>query len=358
MSLNDARAKRGVEPDAEQWAGTFESAPLAMSFAMPDGRLVRVNDAYCDMLGYRRDELLGRSFQELTHPDDIDADVALLGEILGGRRSQYNLEKRFLHADGHVVWARLAVTLVRSDDGQPLYSAAFLQEITDLKTAEDDLRVMEGRFRSAFDHAPIGLSLVSPEGRYIEVNPAMCEYLGRSAGELEGADFQAVTHPEDVAEDVDLMKRGLDGEFETYQVDERFIHADGRMLWGRVNAALVRDDEGRPSACVKRSRNRARLGRPVRGSWRAWWARRASACLRSMAISARWTAWRITAQSWSRGDRGSVWYSATVPRTWSVPEAMTGIDQHARRPWLTAASRSSCHRGSVVMSALTTASRR
>src|SRR5256885_15594887 len=114
MSLNDARAKRGVEPDAEQWAGTFESAPLAMSFAMPDGRLGRVNDAYCDMLGYRRDELLRRSFQELTHPDDIDADVALLGELLDGRRSQHNLEKRFLHADGHVVWARLAVTLVRS----------------------------------------------------------------------------------------------------------------------------------------------------------------------------------------------------------------------------------------------------
>src|SRR2546421_6552924 len=152
MSLNDARAKRGMEPDAEQWAGTFESAPLAISFATPDGRLVRVNDAYCDMLGYSREELLGRYFQELTHPADVDADVALLGEMVEGRCSHYNLEKRFLHADGHVVWARLAVTLVRSHDGRPSFSAAFLQDITDLRSAEDELRAMEGRFRNAFDH--------------------------------------------------------------------------------------------------------------------------------------------------------------------------------------------------------------
>src|SRR6056297_96730 len=97
-------------------------APIWMAISVLDGPWIAVNPALCKLLGYTEDELLdGRTFADLTHPDDLAQEQVLLDELLAGARTSYTIEKRFLRPDGSVVWAQTAVTLVRDSQGRPRY---------------------------------------------------------------------------------------------------------------------------------------------------------------------------------------------------------------------------------------------
>jgi two-component system, OmpR family, phosphate regulon sensor histidine kinase PhoR len=116
------------------WRLTVEHSPVGTTLVAPDGRLLSANRALCDMLGYTEDEILERTFQQITHPDDLAGDLALLEETLAGRRSSYRLRKRYLHADGHVVHGDLSVALLRRPDGTPIH---FISQIVDVTAATE-----------------------------------------------------------------------------------------------------------------------------------------------------------------------------------------------------------------------------
>jgi PAS domain S-box-containing protein len=82
---------------------TFENAPISMALVSPEGRRLRVSDSLCQVLGYMRDEMLATDFQHVTHPDDLDADLTLVRQLLGGTQQTYQLPKRYLHRDGRVI---------------------------------------------------------------------------------------------------------------------------------------------------------------------------------------------------------------------------------------------------------------
>ena len=117
----------------------FEHAPIGMALTAMDGRLFRVNPAACAMLGRPADEIVGRTFSEITHPDDRSANLALYKDMVAGRRDEYFLEKRYVRGDGSHLWARVNVRLVRSADGAPLYQIAQIIDITEHKSNADAL---------------------------------------------------------------------------------------------------------------------------------------------------------------------------------------------------------------------------
>lgn len=117
----------------------FEYAAIGMALVSPEGRWLRVNRAITSIFGYTADELLVIDFQALTHPDDLDADMDFLREMLTGERDTYRMEKRYFHKDGHQIWALLSVSLVRYEDGTPEYFVSQIQEITAQKRAEAEL---------------------------------------------------------------------------------------------------------------------------------------------------------------------------------------------------------------------------
>jgi diguanylate cyclase (GGDEF)-like protein/PAS domain S-box-containing protein len=108
------------------------------------------------------------------------------------------------------------------------------------------LRAAEGRFRTAFDHAPIGMALVDLEGRCVEVNHKLCEILGYTEAELVGQSLRDLTHPEDTASDAEMMRRVIAGKLSDYTLEHRYSHARGETVWGRLSVAVVRDDDGAP----------------------------------------------------------------------------------------------------------------
>ncbi|MFZ5817898.1 MAG: diguanylate cyclase domain-containing protein [Bacillota bacterium] len=120
-----------------------------------------------------------------------------------------------------------------------------LRQQEELRRLNSALSESEERFRIAFQNAPIGMALVDAGGRILEVNPALCQMLGYSAAELTRMDLMAVTHPEDVAADLAQLHRVFEGRMDGYRMEKRYIHKDGRIIWGELRAAVVRDSRGR-----------------------------------------------------------------------------------------------------------------
>lgn len=125
-----ASARRDIE---DRYAAIFWQAAVGIARVGLDGAWLEVNDKLCDIVGYSREELSVLTFQDLTHIDDLDADLGQLNDTIDGKISTYSMEKRYIHKEGHVVWGLLTVSLVRNQDGTPCYFISVIEDITEKK---------------------------------------------------------------------------------------------------------------------------------------------------------------------------------------------------------------------------------
>ncbi len=121
------------------WRNTFDNAPNGMVVLDLEGRYTRVNDAFCHLLGYQRDDLIGRGFNELTYPDDQQKGSAALTDLVEGRRDTASLQKRYRHRDGHPLWVLIRVNAVPGPDGRTAFLVSQCEEIGNGRMAEADL---------------------------------------------------------------------------------------------------------------------------------------------------------------------------------------------------------------------------
>lgn len=128
-----------IEDSQRHFMAYFDASPVGMTATSPEKGWLEVNDRLCQMLGYRREELKRMTWLELTHPDDIDADVGQFNEVLSGKIDSYNLDKRFIRKDGTVLETHLAVSCVRNSKGEVDYFVAILEDINARKQAERQL---------------------------------------------------------------------------------------------------------------------------------------------------------------------------------------------------------------------------
>ena len=133
------RAAEALRQSEEQFRGAFDAAAIGMGLVGTDGRWIRVNRSLREIVGYSEAELLESTFQDVTHPDDLDADLELAGRVLSGEIPSYQMEKRYFHKEGHVVWVILSVSLVRDAAEMPLYFVSQIEDVTARKLAEREL---------------------------------------------------------------------------------------------------------------------------------------------------------------------------------------------------------------------------
>lgn len=197
----DVTAKRLAETarhySEELFRATFEQAAVGLAHVGLDGRFLRVNQKLCDIVGYTHDTLLPLSFQQITHPDDLDADLANVTRMLAGEVANFQMEKRYLRADHTPVWASLTVSLVRTPDGAPDYFIAVIEDIQERKALEVALTESEQRFRDLANTAPAMLWVGSPEGGGTFVSRGWLDFTGQSEAEALGDGFLNAIHPED-----------------------------------------------------------------------------------------------------------------------------------------------------------------
>ena len=136
------RAAAELAEAQESFRLAFEDAPIGMALVAPDGRLLRVNRALCDMTGYTDVELVATVFQEMLQSDDLEADLAQLGKMITGGVARHDMERRYTRADGSILWALVSVSLVRGDDDNPLYFIGQIIDVTERRRLERELRQM------------------------------------------------------------------------------------------------------------------------------------------------------------------------------------------------------------------------
>ncbi len=162
-----------------QFRSMFESAAVGMAQAdTRSGRLVAVNAALCELSGYTREELLGMTYIELTHPDDRSVSLAERQSLLLGERDHASYEKRYLRKDGGVRWVLVSVGLVRDEEGRPWRATAIVTDLTELKRSEQALREAQERERACLEHLPVGVWFLNAEGRITYGNRAGQEIWG------------------------------------------------------------------------------------------------------------------------------------------------------------------------------------
>ncbi|MEQ7800267.1 PAS domain S-box protein [Pedobacter sp. ASV1-7] len=126
----------------ERFRLAFQHAAIGMAIVSLEGKWLRVNRSLFNILGYRPSELLRLTFQDITHPEDLDKDLNLLNEILERKRDSYQMEKRYLHKEGHIVWVILTVSIVKNSNGEPLHFISQLTDISKVKATELEIQSM------------------------------------------------------------------------------------------------------------------------------------------------------------------------------------------------------------------------
>ncbi len=135
-----ARRSASLRESEERFRMAFQNSAIGMALVGLDGRWLKVNDALCNIVGYPEPELLERTFQDITHPDDLQTDLHFLAQLLAGARDHYQMEKRYIHRQGQVVWIRLSVSLIRDAQDKPVHFVTQIDDITEEKLAGEKIR--------------------------------------------------------------------------------------------------------------------------------------------------------------------------------------------------------------------------
>lgn len=263
-SLGAASASRrdGRDGDHELWRLTVDHSPVGMCLVSTEGQMVMPNRAFAEMIGYAEDELRGWTFHAITHPEDLAVDVELFEETMRGERSSYRLVKRFVHADGHVVWGDLSVALMHSDDGTPLHFISQVLDVTSqrqdrarLAQAVKDVERERNLLQAILDTVDVGLMLVERDGTIARINRrqedllAMAECGDVRDGVAQHGHFYGADGTTALAESQMPAVRAVAGEeFDDYRVWVGPDMATRRAL--SVSARTVRDAGGDPSGAA------------------------------------------------------------------------------------------------------------
>ena len=179
------RAEMELRESEERFRKAFDYAALGMVLVSPRGRFLKVNSYFCQMVGYTEEELLNRTFNDVTHPDDYHIGLHVLNQVADGIVPYAWVEKRYLHKDGRIVWGMLSTSAVRDAMDNVVYLVSHIQDITERRQAEEALRESEQRYSSLFKNNHSVMLLIDPESAdIVDANPAACSFYGWSLKEL------------------------------------------------------------------------------------------------------------------------------------------------------------------------------
>lgn len=248
----------------ELFRSAFERTNVAMVLTDVDNRFVRVNAAFARLFGYSEAEVLQMSLADVTHPDDLADSLCNRKELLAGNSEFFQMEKRYLHKDGHVFWGLANISLVRDANGQPLQYVGQVQDITERKRSEEErrrliedaLRQSEERFHLLVDSVQdYAILMLDPEGRVATWNAGARRLKGYEAEEILGRYFSCFYPDEDRSQR--RPDRLLEIAAETGRVEDEGwrVRKDGSQFWANVVITALRDRDGRLRGFVKVTRD-------------------------------------------------------------------------------------------------------
>jgi len=235
------RMREEFEIGEQQFRSAFENATIGMALVSLDGNWMKVNRVICDMLGYTRDELINLNFQQITHPNDLERDTGMVTKVLTGEINNYQIEKRYIHKNGNIVWALLSVSLVRDNNGLPLHFVSQIENVTQRRSAELKLRESEAKYRKIFENVQDVFYQTDINGIVTEISPSIENYSGYKRDKIIGSHVENFYYyPKDREKLVEQLKAY--GKINDFQV--RLKTSSGEIVYTSINAHLLIDDNG------------------------------------------------------------------------------------------------------------------
>ncbi|WP_176957789.1 PAS domain S-box protein [Mariprofundus sp. KV] len=213
-----------------RFAATFAEAAIGLAHVAPDGSWIRVNQALCDIVGYSNDELLKLTFQDITHPDDLNADLHFVEQMLSGEIHQYSMEKRYFRKDGSTVWINLTVSLVRKESGEADYFISAVEDISRRKALDALVGQSKDELERFFDLVPDMVCVATPDGYFKKINNTWSNILGYSDEELLSRPYVEYVHPEDRKNTEEAQATLVQG-IKVFQFTNRYRCKDGTYRW-------------------------------------------------------------------------------------------------------------------------------
>jgi PAS domain S-box-containing protein len=238
-------AEESLHSRQNELQALFDLIPAMLCVKDTKNFFLRVNQRLADSAGASIAEIEGKLAADFF-PRDAAKYYADDMEVIQSRTAKLGIVEKLKSLNGKDLWVQTDKVPVGDKDGNVTGIIVMVQDITERKLAENILRESEERFSSAFKFAPIGMALVSPEGRWLKVNRALCAIVGYSEAELNARTFQEITHPDDLAADLEYFHRLSIGEIPFYEMEKRYIHARGHFVTILLNVSLVRDDHHQP----------------------------------------------------------------------------------------------------------------
>ncbi len=240
------KAEAALRESEQRFRVTFFQAAVGIALTLLDGQWLRINDRFCEMLGYSETELRGKNFLDLTHPDDYETSHASLRRFLTGEMSSLvNREKRYIRKDGGIVWVRLFVSLVRDQHNQPQYFISVLEDITEQKSIEERLRTSEARLMEAQNLAKVGSWERHIQSDRIYWSDEIFRILGLTNAPANLPTFLSCVHPKD-REKILGVNDKVRSSIAPVEVEYRIIRPDGELRFVRSIVEAIRDDQGVP----------------------------------------------------------------------------------------------------------------
>lgn len=199
----------------EYFRATFNQAAIGIAHVATDGTWLRVNQKICDIVGYTHDELMSITFQDITHPDDLNIDVENVNRVLAGDIDSYTMEKRYIQKSGDIVWVDLTVSLVRDDNRTPKYFISIVQDIDDRKKTQQALIETEQQYEQTLDAINDLVLVKGPKSKILWANEAFRTYYGMSNEEMAGIIDAPFAEPEYT---------------EQYMIDDEAVFQTGKAL--------------------------------------------------------------------------------------------------------------------------------
>ncbi len=231
----------------EQFRAVYDQAAVGIARISTDGRWLTVNQKVCDIVGYSQEELLKKTFQDITHPDDLNLDLDFVHQVLAGEIKTYSMEKRYFRKDGSIVWVNLTVSLVPEADGRPNF---FISVIEDISAKKETIRKLQDAMKEvadikfALDQSSI-VAKTDAKGRITYVNDKFCEISQYSRHELLGKDHRIINSGHHSREFMRSLWRTISsGKAWSGEIKNRA--KDGTFYWVATTIVPFLDEEGKP----------------------------------------------------------------------------------------------------------------
>jgi len=244
------QAEEALRKNEKRFRTTFDNAAIGMALIANNGCFMKVNNTLCRILGYSEEELLGKTWVEITNPDDLAGCYDWLKRVKAGAQSSY--EKRFIHKLGHLVWIEVSSSLVRDSHGRIQYYISLFQDIMSRKQAEEALRESEGRYRNIFKNIQDVYYEVTLDGTILEASPSIQDVSLYKREEIIGKSlYDLYVDPKKRDEFLkEIIKNGKVTDYEALLIDK-----DKSQTHCSITAKLVRDNHEHPIKIIGSLRN-------------------------------------------------------------------------------------------------------